>query len=467
MRLLGYVRVSQVKGREGASFISPDVQRERIAAQAKAGGHSILEWIDDLDEPGSRYARPGFQRALEMVESGVADGIVVARLDRFSRSVSDAAKALERLEAAGGVLIASDLGMDTSTPSGKLMRNVLMALAEFELERIRDSWRDATAKAIGRGVYVSAKVPVGYERGDDGRLVREPRAAEAVRSVFLSRAAGTSWSSICERLDAELPQAGAWTPQRLQWIIRNRAYLGESRQGAVVNPDAHEPLVSRVEFEAAQSNRKRREWRGEPRLLSGLVRCATCGYSLRRDYARRDFARYSCGARKARGVCSHPVTIGADRLDAYVSEAFLARLADEPVVLEGTPIEDSLAEAVAALEQAEAELAAFRSTNLVTVLGEAAFASGITERAVTVTQASARVAELRQSQTMPTAADVIAEWGDLAIPERRSVLAAALRTVLVAPAQSRGSRRPVDERVSLVWVGEALPRLPGLADRPE
>jgi DNA invertase Pin-like site-specific DNA recombinase len=116
LRLLGYIRVSQVKGRKGDSFISPDVQRERIVAQAKAGGHTITEWIDDLDEPGSRYTRPGFQHALELVESGDADGIVVARLDRFSRSVTDAAKALERIEAADGVLIAADLGMDTSTP---------------------------------------------------------------------------------------------------------------------------------------------------------------------------------------------------------------------------------------------------------------------------------------------------------------------------------------------------------------
>jgi site-specific DNA recombinase len=467
MRLVGYVRVSQVKGREGDSFISPDVQRERIAAQARAGDHAVIEWIDDLDEPGSRYARPGFQRALGMVEAKEADGIVVARLDRFSRSVADAAKALERIEAAGGVLLAADLGMDTSTPSGKLMRNVLMALAEFELERIRDSWRDATARAIGRGVYVSAKVPVGYDRGEDGRLVREPRAAEAVRNAFLARAAGESWSAICDRLDASCPQVGAWTPQRLQWIVRNRAYLGESRQGSVVNSAAHEPLVSRIEFEAAQSNGKRREWRGEPRLLSGLVRCATCGYALRRDYSRPSFARYSCGVRKARGVCSHPITIGADRLDTFVSEAFLTRLADEPVVLEGTPIEDSLSDAVAALEQAEAELTAYRSTSLVTVLGVTAFTAGITERAEAVAHAGTRVAELRRGASLPTSADVLKDWETLAIGERRSVLAAALQAVLVGPAASRGSRRPVDERVSLVWIGDSLPCLPGLADRPE
>jgi DNA invertase Pin-like site-specific DNA recombinase len=464
MRLLGYIRVSQVRGREGDSFISPDVQRDRITAVAKAGGHTIIEWIDDLDEPGSKYARPGFQRALELVESGAVNGIAVARLDRFSRSVADAAKALERVEAAGGVLLAADLGMDTSTTSGKLMRNVLMALAEFELGRIRDSWKDATGKAIARGVYISGKVPVGYARGDDGRLVIEPRAAEAVRSVFRSRAENKSWRTICEQLDRELPEEAPWTPQRLQWIVKNRAYLGEARQGDVTNPDAHEPLVTRVEFEAAQSNGERPAWRGEPRLLAGVARCGSCGYGLRKDYTRADFARYSCSGRRAGAVCEHPVTIGADRLEEYVTDAFLARLDAEPVVLEGEPLDESLAEAVGALEAAEAELAAFRSTNLVTVLGEAAFTAGITERAEAVSAASSRVAELRQHDAaIPVTAGLIDEWGNLTVPERRSAVAAGIQAVLVHPS-SRGSRRPVGDRVDLIWRGDLLPALPGLPD---
>ncbi|MDQ3858884.1 MAG: recombinase family protein [Actinomycetota bacterium] len=63
--LIGYMRVSRVAGREGDSFISPALQRERIEAHAKAHGHDVISWETDLDQPGSRYQRPGFQRALE------------------------------------------------------------------------------------------------------------------------------------------------------------------------------------------------------------------------------------------------------------------------------------------------------------------------------------------------------------------------------------------------------------------
>src|SRR2546423_426245 len=138
MRLIGYVRVSRVGGREGESFISPTVQRERIAAAATAGGHVIADVLEDLDQPGSKYERPAFQDALARVERGEAEGIVVAKLNRFARSVAGAAQALERLESAGGVFVAVDLGMDTSTSAGRLMRNVLMSLAEFELDQIRE-----------------------------------------------------------------------------------------------------------------------------------------------------------------------------------------------------------------------------------------------------------------------------------------------------------------------------------------
>ena len=302
MRLIGYIRVSQVRGRKGESFISPEVQREKIEAQARAGGHLIVDVFEDLDEPGSKYERPSFQRALEAVEASEADGIIVASLDRFARSVPDAGEALRRLEQAGGVLVSVKDALDTSTPVGRFARTMMLAIAELELERIRENWQAATEKAIGRGVYISGECPVGYQRGKDGRLLIDPGGAEAVRYIFSARAAETSWKRICEHLDREHTQenGASWTPQRCQWIVGNRVYLGEARQGVIVNPDAHEPIVDRIEWEAARPNGRRREWRVEPRLLSSLARCATCGYALRKDYTRADYPRYACGGRKAR-----------------------------------------------------------------------------------------------------------------------------------------------------------------------
>src|SRR5919197_5391093 len=105
LRLVGYVRVSRVGGRNGDSFISPAVQRQQIAAYAKANGHEVTEVYEDLDESGGKASRPEFDKALAAIEEGAADGLIVAKLDRFMRSLPDALDVIERIESAGGQLI--------------------------------------------------------------------------------------------------------------------------------------------------------------------------------------------------------------------------------------------------------------------------------------------------------------------------------------------------------------------------
>src|SRR5215207_1292205 len=221
MRLLAYIRVSRVAGREGDTFISPAVQLETIQRHADGGGHQIVDVLQDLDQPGSRDDRPAFQQALEAVERDEADGLIVAKLDRFARSVAGAARALERLETAGGTLVAVDLGMDTSTPAGRLMRNVLTALAEFELDRIRESWGHARDRAIGRGVHISNVPAAGYQRAADGRLEPDLVAAPIIAEVFRRRGQGDSWDALCAYLDKALPKpnGGGWTRQTVSSMI--------------------------------------------------------------------------------------------------------------------------------------------------------------------------------------------------------------------------------------------------------
>ena len=200
MRLIGYVRVSRVAGREGDGFISPSVQRERIEAFATARGDVVVDWHEDLDQPGSKYERPAFQAALEAVERGEADGIAVAALDRFARKVSDAADALRRLEAAGGVLVSVKDTLDTSTHVGKFARTMMLAIAELELDRTRENWDVARRRSIANGVPVS-RPPVGYRRrpGRPG-TVPPPRRGGFVEDAL--RLAGRNAAAAVRELDA-------------------------------------------------------------------------------------------------------------------------------------------------------------------------------------------------------------------------------------------------------------------------
>ena len=103
MQLVAYVRVSRVGGREGERFISPGEQRRAIEAWAATHGHRIIAWHQDLDEPGTRRDRPGLAGAMGDVEVG-AEGVVVARLDRFGRSVPHLGALVEQMGAQGAAL---------------------------------------------------------------------------------------------------------------------------------------------------------------------------------------------------------------------------------------------------------------------------------------------------------------------------------------------------------------------------
>ena len=121
MKIIGYLRVSQVADRDGDRFISPDVQRETIKRFVTGKGHTLIDVVEDLDESGGSLDRPGLDRVLERLDAGEADGLAVAYLSRLSRRVIDGLGLAQRLRDAGRALLVADLDLDTSTPTGKAM----------------------------------------------------------------------------------------------------------------------------------------------------------------------------------------------------------------------------------------------------------------------------------------------------------------------------------------------------------
>src|SRR3954453_19056535 len=168
----GYVRVSRRAGREGESFISPDVQRKKITEWARLHDVEVAHWWGEIDQSGAKRERPMFQEALARCERGETGGIVVARLDRFARSAVDALESIRRLNDAGARVVSVEDNFDGSTPMGRFAIGILTLIAELELERIKTNWITAVSEAVGRGVHISARPPTGYRRDADARLVR-------------------------------------------------------------------------------------------------------------------------------------------------------------------------------------------------------------------------------------------------------------------------------------------------------
>ena len=444
MRLDGYVRVSKVAGREGDSFISPTVQRDRIAAWASIQDHNIIAWHEDLDQSGGKTDRPGLTAALERIERGETDGLIVAKLDRFFRSALDAGLVIRRIEAAGGQLVSVADNLDTSTPTGRFARSMMLLIAELQLETIRGSWEDARRQAISRGVHWGSIAPVGDRRGTAGRLEVDPATAPAVTDAFAAYAAGGSVraaSLVLEEANVPTPRGSPkWSASATVRMLRNRAYLGEARSGPLVNTSGHEAIVDAATFAAAQGSRGGlKPAVGHERLLSGIVRCGACSRCLTSvTLSVRTGARkpgYKCRKHHAGGVCEGPVSSIAGTIDEYVERVFLEHIANRTRAPGAVLADATLAAAEQAARQAEADLVTYRDDPaILAAIGGKTYADGLVVRAERVEEALATLHRARDSASASFAsppAEMIDAWPSLGVNDKRLIVGAAIDTVIL------------------------------------
>jgi DNA invertase Pin-like site-specific DNA recombinase len=157
--MVGYVRCSTDEQADSGAGL--EAQRAAIETEARNRGWELAGAYEDAGASGkSVNGRPGLQAALVAVESGDADGIVVAKLDRLSRSLLDFAALMERSRRKGWALIALDLGIDTSTPAGEMMAHVLATFAQFERRLIGQRTKDALQVKRAEGVVLGRPVSV-------------------------------------------------------------------------------------------------------------------------------------------------------------------------------------------------------------------------------------------------------------------------------------------------------------------
>jgi site-specific DNA recombinase len=463
-----YIRVSRVAGREGERFISPADQRKKIKTWAQLHDVEIIEWWEEVDQSGAKLERPLFQEALGRCERGETEGIVVAKLDRFARSAVDALTAIKRLNEAGARLASVEDGFDGSNPMGRFAIGILLLIAELELERISGSWKTAVSEAIERGVYISAIPPTGYLRNEEGRLEIDPVAGPLVAEAFRRRGEGASWAELVRFFNESGISTSrgnpVWTHQTVAHIIRNPAYLGQARQGAVVNEQAHPPLVTPSEWQAAQSARGVRAARDGSLaahcLLGGLLVCGGCGHKLKIGGSStivngERAALYSCRKRYATGICPAPAAARAKTLDAYVEAVFLEELrTDQGIVARAVAAQDEIEQVLASIDEIEHELVTYlANTKLLTIIGEARWNEGAAKIQERLDRARRRLGELQAQHASLeglTSGDLLVSWQLLSTQEKRRVLSGFVDRIVVRREEKRTGRFNPG-RVDVAW----------------
>jgi DNA invertase Pin-like site-specific DNA recombinase len=283
-RAIGLVRVSKEKD-EG---VSPELQRTAISDHCARRGFTITRWIEGIDESGSRRRSPWWARldqAVELVEAGDADVLVVWRFSRTARQRLRWAVAIDRVEVAGGAVESATEPLDTSTASGRLARGMLAEMAAYEAEVIGNTWREVHARRTSRGIPANGKPRFGY-RVVDGIHRPDPDTGPVLASLYRRYVAGESVYTLIEWLNREghrtLPGysrrgPGPWTQTTLRRTLDTGFGAGYITVRGSRERGIHEPIIDLPTWEAYQAARaSRRTLRRTERsqyLLSGLMRC--------------------------------------------------------------------------------------------------------------------------------------------------------------------------------------------------
>jgi site-specific DNA recombinase len=308
-----YTRKSSEEGLEQA-FNSLDAQREACAAfiaSQKHEGWTVLPTLyDDGGFSGGTMQRPALKRLIADIEAGQIDVVVVYKVDRLTRALSDFAKLVDVFDRRGVSFVSITQQFNTTTSMGRLTLNVLLSFAQFEREVTGERIRDKVAASKKKGMWMGGMPPLGYDVKNRKLVVNEDEACIVV-DIFRRYLVLKSVHALRDELaDAGIkskrrmrPDATAYGGQTLSrgalyLILQNRLYRGEIAHKGHSYPGEHLAIVDKLLWDDVQAvlaaNRVERATGARakhPSLLTGMVFDET-GERLTPTYAVKKGARY-------------------------------------------------------------------------------------------------------------------------------------------------------------------------------
>jgi len=326
-----YTRKSSEEGLE-QSFNSLDAQREAccafILSQKHEGWTPLATRYDDGGFSGGSMERPALQELLSDIKEGKLDTVVVYKVDRLTRALTDFAKIIEIFDSHSVSFVSVTQHFNTTTSMGRLTLNVLLSFAQFEREITGERIRDKIAASKKKGMWMGGVVPLGYECVDH-RLIINEAEAETVRKIFTQYVKLGSVRKLKKFLDQSELRSKAHTSATgrksggamffrgaLYHLLQNRIYIGEIHHKDQCYPGQHQPIVPRKLWDEAtallESNNQAHRTGAScstPSLLSGKL----------------------FDSNGARFTPTHAAR-GAKRYRYYTSQSFIRREGTRPVI---------------------------------------------------------------------------------------------------------------------------------------
>jgi len=275
LRCAIYTRKSTEEGLEQA-FNSLDAQREAcgafILSQSSLGWKLVPDRFDDGGISGATMERPALKQLLQGIRENRVDVVVVYKIDRLTRSLSDFARIVDVFDAADASFVSVTQQFNTTTSMGRLTLNVLLSFAQFKREVTAERIRDKIAASKQKGMWMGGPVPLGY-RVEDRKLLVDEDQAEIVRTLFKRYLELGSVRAVVSEANAGVVEAhigssgleptiavlpsNCSTPRRfsrgqLYHLLSNPIYAGKIRHREQVYEGQHDSIVDQSTFTAAQ-----------------------------------------------------------------------------------------------------------------------------------------------------------------------------------------------------------------------
>jgi site-specific DNA recombinase len=268
LRCAVYTRKSTDEGLD-QEYNSIDAQRDAghafIASQRAEGWIPVADDYDDPAFSGGHMERPALRRLLADIEAGKIDIVVVYKIDRLTRSLTDFSKMVEVFERYGVSFVSVTQQFNTTTSMGRLMLNILLSFAQFEREVTGERIRDKIAASKRKGMWMGGVPPLGYDV-ENRRLVPNAREAKLVRHIFQRFVELGSSTVLVKELKLDGVTSKAWITQDgkvregkpidkslIYKILNNRTYLGELRHRERWYSAEHVPIVDRELWDTVQA----------------------------------------------------------------------------------------------------------------------------------------------------------------------------------------------------------------------
>ncbi len=266
-----YTRKSSEEGLE-QDFNSLDAQREAcaayIASQRAEGWKAIPTGYNDGGFSGASMDRPAVQLLLTDIQADKIDVIVVYKIDRLTRSLTDFARMVELFERHQVSFVSVTQAFNTTTSMGRLTLNVLLSFAQFEREVTGERIRDKIAASKAKGMWMGGNLPLGYDQPDSGShtLKVNPVEAETVRRIFAAYGELGSVHALAQWLRGEGIRSKRYVTVRghlrgaaylgrgaLFHLLRNQVYLGKITHRGQSHPGLHPAIIDQEIFEITQA----------------------------------------------------------------------------------------------------------------------------------------------------------------------------------------------------------------------